>query len=113
MENHLYIQLFHIFIVGIFFLYIGIMRTSIPAFLFYVLFVLGIFILLYHLYKSYVRLSKGLNPWVNLIHIFIIAPLLLYIGYNGVETKRLYFELLLMLAFASIGYHSYYIIRGE
>ena len=112
MENHLYIQLFHIFIVSTLFLYVGIMRTSIHPFLFYLLLGLSIFIFIYHIYKLYIKLSKGLNPWVSLIHIFIIAPVLLYIGFNGVKTERLYFELLLMLSFASIGYHSYYIIRG-
>jgi hypothetical protein len=113
MENHLFVQLFHVFIVSALFLYVGIMRTSIPLFLFRVLFFLGIFIFFYHTYKAYIRLSKGLTPWVNYIHMFLIAPLLIIIGYNNVETKRFYFELLLMFAFASLGYHSYYAIKGE
>jgi hypothetical protein len=48
--------------------------------------------------------------WVNLIHILLVGPLLVYIGYNRENTKRKYFELLLMLGFASIGYHGYYMI---
>ncbi len=32
-----------------------------------------------------------------------------YIGYNGDKTARKFFEILLMLGFASIGYHSYYL----
>jgi len=39
---------------------------------------------------------------------FIIAPTLLIIGLNKDATPRYYFEILLMLAFASIGYHGYY-----
>jgi hypothetical protein len=35
--------------------------------------------------------------------------LLIYIGYNGDKTARKFFEILLMLGFASIGYHGYYL----
>jgi hypothetical protein len=55
------------------------------------------------------KLGKGY--WVNLIHILLVGPLLLYIGYNGEKTPRLYFELLLMLGFAAIGYHGYYMLE--
>jgi hypothetical protein len=106
---NLLVHLFHIVIVGGLFLYVGINRNSTPKYIFNLLFILGIIILIYHIYKTYIRLSKNMNPWVNLFHIFIVAPIVLYIGYNSIETKRLYFELLLMLAFAAIGYHSYYI----
>jgi len=108
----IFIHLFHILFVGALFIYIGINRDSIPKILFKLLIILGILILLYHSYKTYLRLSKHLNPWVNLFHIFIVAPLIIYIGINGDKTKRLYFELLLMLAFASIGYHGYYLVNG-
>jgi hypothetical protein len=48
--------------------------------------------------------------WVNLIHILLVGPLLVYIGYNRENTSRRYFEMLMMLGFASIGYHGYYMI---
>jgi hypothetical protein len=106
---NLFVHLFHIIIVGSLFLYVGINRDSSSKYIFDLLLVLGVIILLYHIYKTYIRLLKNINPWVNLFHIFIVAPIVIYIGYNGKETKRLYFELLLMLAFAAIGYHLYYI----
>jgi hypothetical protein len=106
---NLFVHLFHIVIVGGLFLYVGINRNATPKYIFNLLFILGIIILLYHIYKTYIKLSKNINPWVNLFHIFIVAPIVIYIGYNSIETKRLYFELLMMLAFAAIGYHSYYI----
>jgi len=106
---NLFVHLFHIIIVGSLFLYVGINRNTTSKYVFYLLFILGIIIFLYHIYKTYIKLSKNMNPWVNLFHIFIVAPLVIYIGYNGINTKRLYFELLLMLAFAAIGYHLYYI----
>lgn len=106
---NLFVHLFHILIVGGLFLYVSIKRDSSPKFIFNLLFILGIVIIIYHTYKSYIKLSKNANPWVNLFHIFIVAPLIIYIGLKGNDTKRLYFELLLMLAFAAIGYHTYYI----
>lgn len=71
---------------------------------------LGIIIILYHIYKAYLKISDGKSAWVNYIHIFLIGPLLIIIGLNGVETSRKYFELLLMAEMASIGYHGYYLL---
>ena len=49
--------------------------------------------------------------WINLIHILLIGPLLIYIGYYREDTERMYFELLLMLCFAVFGYHGFYLIQ--
>ena len=102
------VHLFHILIVGGLFLYVGIERTNIPTFMFPLLLGLGVIIILYHMFKVYTYMKQGKGYWVNLIHILLVGPLLVYIGYNGEKTARLYFELLLMLGFASIGYHGYY-----
>ena len=109
MDISILVHLFHIIIVGGLFLYVGMNRENIPKSLFNVLFYLGIFIILYHLYKAYGYLKTDKGIWVNLIHIFIVGPLLIYIGYNGEKTTRKFFEILLMLGFASIGYHGYYL----
>lgn len=106
------VHLFHIIIVGGLFLYVGINREKISKSLFPILLGLGIIIILYHIYKTYNYIKQGKGFWVNLIHIFIVGPLLVYIGYYGEKTARLYFELLLMLGFASIGYHGYYLLRS-
>ena len=103
------VHLFHIIFVGGLFLYVGIQRDKIYKQLFSILLGLGVFIIVYHMYKTYTYLKAGKGYWVNLLHIFIIGPLLIYIGYYGEKTARLYFELLLMLGFASIGYHGYYL----
>ncbi len=105
-----FIHLFHILIVGSLFLYVGITKTNIPNFMYSFLIILGLIIVLYHCYKAYTKIKVGINAWINFIHIFIIGPLLLYIGINGEKTQRFYFEILLMLGFASIGYHGYYMI---
>jgi len=107
MDSRTLIRLFHILIVGGLFLYVGINREKIYKPLFTILLFLGFIIIFYHLYKM---LNVGKGIWVNLLHIFIIGPLLVYIGYNGEKTARKFFEILLMLGFASIGYHSYYLL---
>jgi Na+-transporting methylmalonyl-CoA/oxaloacetate decarboxylase beta subunit len=104
------VHLFHILIVGSLFLYVGINKTTIPKIMFPMLLGLGIIIILYHIYKAYNNIQHKKGFWANLIHIILVGPLLIYIGYHGAKTSRLYFELLLMLGFAAIGYHGYYMI---
>jgi hypothetical protein len=108
-DKHFIINLLHVLIVGTLFLYVGIKSTSIPAIMFPFLLGLGSFIIAYHSYLAYKKYTLGTSGWINYIHIFIIGPLLVYIGYNKDETSRKYFELLIMLGMAAIGYHGYYL----
>jgi hypothetical protein len=110
-DKHTIIHLFHILLVGPLFLYVGIKRETIPKLMFPFLLVLGAFITLYHIYLAYNKLKQGQSAWVNYIHFLIIGPLLVYIGYQGLETTRKYFEMLLLLGMAAIGYHGYYLIE--
>jgi len=109
-NNHFYIHLFHILIVGSLFLYVAIKGNTIPQLLYPILKYLGIIIILYHCYKAYVKITNNKSAWVNYLHIFLIGPLLVIIGYNGKETSRKYYDLLLMAGMASIGYHGYYLL---
>ncbi len=102
-----FVGLFHVLVVSILFLYVGINRTEIPAVMFPMLLGLGAIIIPYHAYKASIKKSG----WVNYIHIFLVGPLLMYIGYNGVATERKYFEILMMLGFAALGYHGYYLVQ--
>lgn len=111
--NELYVHLFHILIVGSLFLYVGISGKSTPTFVFPILLALGIIIVLYHAYKTWARVQAQKNPWVNLLHVFLIGPLLIYIGLHRETTPRYAYEILLMLAFATIGYHGYYAVQAE
>ena len=108
MDTKLFVRLFHILIVGGLFLYVGINREKIYAPIFTILLFLGFVIIFYHLYKIF---NVGKSIWVNLLHVFIIGPLLVYIGYTGEKTARKFFEILLMLGFASIGDHLYYLFQ--
>jgi hypothetical protein len=103
------VHLLHIIIIGGLFLYVGIVGNALPLIIFPILLYLGIFVILYHIYSAYKHLMAGKSAWVNYIHIFLVGPLLIYIGHTGKDTERKYYEMLLMLGFASIGYHGYYL----
>ena len=111
MNTRAIIHLVHFFIFGSLFLYIGIKRTEICSWLFPVLLVLGVIIWAYHGYKTYVKYTGGKNPWVNILHILYIAPILVYIGVYKTETPRFVFEMMLMLGFAVAGYHGMYALE--
>jgi purine-cytosine permease-like protein len=107
-----YVHLFHLIIVGAFLLYIGIVKTNMPPFMYKVIFAVGILIVLLHGYKAIVKYGTPKSYlWVNLFHIFIVAPVLLMIGWYGAKTPSYYFQFDLMLAFAAIGYHGYFIVK--
>jgi hypothetical protein len=108
MDTHSIINLLHILFVTPLFLYVSIQRNDNPDAMFNFLLVLGGFITLYHLFKSYMKYKVN-SPflWVNLIHVFYVGPLLIYIGYNKKETPRVAYEILMLLAFAAGGYHLY------
>ena len=99
------VQLFHMILVSGLFFYVGVTRTNMPKAMYPFLLGLGLFVAGYHLYKAIVK-KRG---WVSYFHIGIIAPLLVYIGIQREETQRFVFEFLLMLSFASFGYHAYYL----
>ena len=112
MDSHSLVYIFHILIVGSLFLYVWIYKDKIQPLVYPVLFYLGIIIILYHIFKVYKYITLVKGYWVNLIHIFIIGPVLIYIGYKREKTARLWYEILLMLGFAAIGYHSYYLFKS-
>jgi hypothetical protein len=106
-NRFLLVKLFHIFFVGLLFLYVGIKGNNISKWMYKLLLFLGIVVILYHLPKLYLHLIHKEKIWVSLIHIFAVGPLLIYIGINGINTGQEYYNLLLMLGFATIGYHAY------
>jgi len=110
-DKYVIIHLFHILLVGPLFLYVGIKRDTLWPYMFPFLLGLGAFITVYHMYLAYNKYKQGISAWVNYIHFLIIGPLLVYIGYRGLETPRKFFEILLLLGMAAIGYHGYYLAQ--
>lgn len=111
MNSHITVSLFHIFFVVPLFLYIGFARGQIYPWVYQAILGLGIVILIYHLYKTYVKLTtKSLSAWINIIHVIAVAPMLIYVGSQGYDTPRWAYEILLMLGFSALGYHIYSIV---
>jgi hypothetical protein len=104
--DEFYVHLIHILIFSTLLGYIGIEQTKMPKYIYPFILFLGALVIVYHIYKSIFKK----DAWVNYIHILIIGPLLVYIGINKEDTPRKAFEIILMLAFASLGYHGYYMI---
>ena len=63
------VGLFHVLVVAVLFLYVGIRKTDIPLFMFPLLLGLGAVIIPYHIYKASIKKSG----WVNYIHIFLVV----------------------------------------
>jgi hypothetical protein len=104
-----YVHLAHILIFSTLLGFIGIKQTNMPAIMFPIVFWLGCVVIFYHIYKSIFKK----DAWINYIHIFLVGPLLVYIGFQKEETPRKVFEIVLMIAFASLGYHGYYLINDK
>jgi|UniRef100_A0A6C0DUW5 hypothetical protein len=112
LDNHFWLAILHLIIVVPLFLYVGFTRAETPQWVYLTLFTIGWVILVYHGFKLVLRLKSRSNlAWVNALHVILIAPLLLFIGYHKKETPRFAYELLLMLGFAAGGYHLFSVVK--
>jgi hypothetical protein len=112
LDQHFILAVFHLLIVAPLFLFIGFQRSSTPSWVYLAIFAMGALILLYHGFKLVVRaINHSEYAWVNAIHVVLVAPLLLYIGYHKKDTPRFAYELLLLLGFAATGYHLFSLVR--
>jgi len=112
LSSHIILHLLHVLIIAPSLIYVGLARDSLPEWVFYTLGGVGAFLLIYQLYKAYLKIKEGKSAWVNWIHVFLIAPLLILMGVLQKDTERRYFEMLLLLGFAALGYHGIYLIRA-
>lgn len=81
MEYWEIINLTHIIFSTPLFIWIGYMKNKTHKYIFYLALVVGIIVLLYHLYKCYLNFIEGNSMYiVNLFHILVVAPLLIYAG---------------------------------
>jgi len=51
------------------------------------------------------------GSYINAIHVFIVAPLLMFIGWYAKNTPRAAYEILLMITFGMIGWHTLNLTR--
>jgi len=111
MDAHFYVAVFHVVLVAPILIYVGLAREKLPEWIYLALGAVGVGIFFYHAYKFYGRADYA-SGWVNLIHILIVAPLLMAIGWYGKAVARRFFEMLLLTAFAALGYHGLNIVRA-
>ncbi len=111
LDKYLLVVVFHVAVIAPLLMFVGFTRAATPEWLYNVLFGMGILVFLYHGYKAFMRLL-AYSPviWVNLIHVLIVAPLLLWIGYHAKTTGRPAYDMLLMTAFAAFGFHLYKLV---
>ena len=97
------INLFHILFVGPLLIYVGRSFGLLSNYFKYFLIVLGVFVILYQGKNlAYFGILAG---WIYAIHVFIVGPLLVYVGLYGEKAFVGAFPVLTMLGFATMGYH--------
>ena len=112
LDQHFILSITHLLFVVPLLLFVGFKRAATPPWLYMAIFAIGAIIIVYHGFKLIIRLRTNSGYiWVNILHILIVAPLLLYIGYNKKNTPRFAYELLLMLGFAAAGYHIFSLVK--
>jgi len=111
MDPYLLIGVMHVALIVPFLLWVAFQRAASPDWVYNVLFGTGLLILVYHGVKAVGRFfAKSAMLWVNLIHVLLIAPLLIWIGYHGKKTERPAYDMLIIAAFGAFGYHLYKLV---
>jgi hypothetical protein len=110
MDEHFYVALGHAVVIAPSLIYIGLAREKLSQSAFMAIGVVGIGIFFYHAYKFYSRADYE-SGWINLIHVLLVAPLLVVIGFYGKQTSRRFFEMLLMVGFSALGYHGLNVVK--
>lgn len=109
--SHTILHAAHAALIGPGLFYIGFAPDTLPDWAFTALLFLGVGILIYHTYLAIQKMAGERSAWVNWIHIFLVAPLLILVGYLKKDAARRYFEMLMLLGFAATGYHAFYLMR--
>jgi hypothetical protein len=111
MDPYLLIGVMHVAFIVPFLLWVAFQRAASPDWVYNVLFGAGLLVLVYHGIKAVGRFfAKSAMLWVNLIHVLLIAPLLIWIGYHGKKTERPAYDMLIIAAFGAFGYHLYKLV---
>jgi hypothetical protein len=99
---HIIIQWIHVLVIAPLFIYIALRRTKVKQIVYPITLIIGLVVILYHGYK----ITK--NPrWghIYLLHILVIAPSLLAVGYYKEKTNYMVYDYLLLLGCAALGYN--------
>lgn len=97
----------HAIIIGPLLVGLGVKGQSLPKAAFPAIAATGLAIGLYHGYRY---LTNGFRP-INMFHLLVVAPLIVYIGARAKQAGSFAFSLVTMLGFASIGYNTLNLVR--
>jgi len=98
--------LFHIVVVFGLLMYIGLVRNKMSNMMYNILGLLGVVIIIYHLYRIY---TNGLREKIwNYLHILVFAPLLIYLSIYKKKSSRVVYDLILMFSFSALGLNLYF-----
>ena len=113
MNDEIIAAVFYICIIVPVLVYVGIQRANTSEYVFKGLLGLGLILFLYHLYGAYIKWRAGSSnftlPWTDFLYMVISIPLI-WIGFYEKEASRQHYEMLLLLAFGTLGYNVYTII---
>ena len=112
MDARMMVSLFHMAMVVPLFLFVGYQRSDTPRWIYISLLSIGLVVLLYHAVRLVQRYGRSSFVWVHVLHVFIVAPLLCYIGWHGRDTPRWAYEVILLLGFGAGGYHLFQFVKG-
>ena len=97
------IHLLHIIVSSPIFIYVGYDRGTGPKWLYQVVAAVGAIVLLYHAYLFADKYNNlKMVSWVNLIHILVIAPMLIYVGLNKNKVVYPFWQVCLVLGYGAL-----------
>lgn len=111
MDTHMILSLFHLVLVVPLFLFVGFQRSDTPRWVYMALLSIGALVFLYHTARLVQRIGTHM-AWIHILHVALIAPVLLLLGWRGRDSPRWLYEVLLLLAFAAGGYHLFQLVKG-
>ena len=92
---------------GLFLLFISIKQKVHVAF-YYIILVVALYALVHHAYKFIITLKI-----LYLFHLIVIIPILLTVGILQAKTPKYIFDILLFIAFGTIGFHGYNLLKDQ
>jgi hypothetical protein len=111
LDRSMILSLFHLAFVVPLLLFVGFQRSDTPRWVYLSLLSIGLIVLLYHAVRLVQRIGTY-QAWVHILHVAIVAPVLLLLGWRGRDAPRWLYEVVLLLGFGAGGYHLFQLVRG-
>ena len=107
------VSIIHVFIIVPFLLYCVSKGNNMSLYLKYALLIFGVYVILFHGYKILTNsFTFSIIRIINWIHLVIIGPLLIYIGYTAPNAGAKYYDSLAIIAYGALIYHGYYLVKA-